>query len=1147
MTLSFEELARQTAQDLFDGTAVIFLGAGASVGDDSERAVGKGVAGSGTLTKAIAKRFGIELKYDSDGNLLSPLRPVASLAAKRRDQSTVKRYVIDQIRPQCGVVLKAHRALASVNPHTVITTNYDDLYETAAREAGHPLEKVVRPEQLPRLPQDRPRLLKLHGDLETPEEIVLTRVDYRKWQREAGGFKAKVVATLQESVCIFVGYGVGDENLHDILNIIEDNLGGSSLKHFALVHEVDDALAAEWEGTVEFVSGDATQFFELVAEEHRALGPAPFNPILARTDFERQLSSGDLSDAGETCEELAEYLEARGERAGAGSLWRAFGEAAREAEEHASAAAALKRAGELFLEAGYDLDAEPVLSAARNEAEAAGAPELARDIQPLLQKARLSVGRYGDVLRDTDRVLDSYGQDAPASLVYALRVARAEAREATEGIAAAREELKAALGELPADALYFRVRTGVDLARLFADEFNWDAAHDVLNGVGVEISNSDGQVDRHELRRCAAIQKLARGNVHFAVGEDDFASMHYRECAPVLEELGETGFAVSALQGAVACAPFLGYLAGAETTARLRDLARASDEHRRCTDLQRMGIEYLAENQLAAARNSLVRADAAANALHSPTRPRSIRGWLADVLLDAGFARDALVQYAEVGDRKKVEQVADDLRWEAPPGNEDSQPAVGHLLELAKKGPLHSRGPAFVGLKRLWDMIPDEHLSEITDQLAGLPDMPNIGWADRNVLPDAAGLAQVLAPRFSGEQAEIVGAAVVATINTDDVPWTSHKAACQALVALVARRPTLLDELEVPVDRLVELAVGDVLNDTVRALMALVNLGLSGHAESKQKALELLEDADTYTRVSWRQVLDETTEEELESAIRQLLPQSVSRVQVQENTQSVGMGLFNPLFLEKWGLSSAVTSEVADTLSEAVADPMAVLTHRRAAALALGRKASEFGAEERNKIIQTLKEVLTRPFEAHPMVRSTDNPLSMLRMNVGQNDDVIAAVAWALLTYSPWIEDKDDRRLLQRELERLRASQVEELGIGVAAGLRSFKPRGSEEERWLTTRLLLLLNSQHPEVRQGAAYSLAELVERGVLPFDAELLDTVLHLSAADHVEDRKAAARALAAMSTGAEWYRARIGEAVKKLRDDTSYLVRIQTEVEA
>ena len=949
------------------------------------------------------------------------------------------------------------------------------------------------------------------------------------------------MAALQKSLCIFVGYGVADENLHDILNIIQQNLGDNSLKHFALVREVDDIRAAERGGEVEFVAGDATKFFELVAEEHRTLGPSPFNPAAARTNFERQLTSGNLSEAGETGKQLADHLEEQGERAGAGTLWRSFGEAAQEAEEHPAAAAAFMRAGALFLEAGYDYDAEPVLAAALGEAASAGAPALEREIQPLLQKARLSVGDYHAVLRDTEQALVAYGEDAPASLLYSLRATRAEAREAIEGLDAAKEEFEAALGELPGDALYFRVRAGADLARLFADEFNWETAHDVLNKRGMEIQNAQGRYEHDELRRLEAILKLVRANVHFAVGEDAYASTHYRECAPVLEELGEAGFAVSALQGTVACAPFLGFARG-ETTVRLRDLARASDEHRRCTDLQRKGVEDLAKEKLAAARNSLTRAEAAANALHSPIRLRSILGRFADVLLQAGFSREALLQYAEVGDRKKVERVAESLRKEVPLKDEESRPPVKRLLDLAKGGPVHSRGPAFVGLAELWDVIPDEYMPEIVDQLAGLSDMPSNGWAERNVLSHAANLTRLLAFRFSEEQAEKIVVALVSTINRNDVFWTSHKEACRALANLVGARPGVLDKVEIPVDRLVAFAEDDLLNDTRLALMALANLGLSGHAESRRKVLELLEGANPFTRVSWRQILGEATEEELTSAIQQLLPQSIDRVKEQDNVQSLGGGMFNPRFLERWNLPPAVRSEVADALSEAVADPRAALTDRRAAALVLGRKAPEFDVKDCRKIVTVLQDVLTKPFEAHPMLRSTDNPLSMLRINVGEADDVTSIVAWALLAFSPWIEGEQDRRRLRREIERLRASQVEELGVGVAEGLRNFEPRGDEEERWLHTRLLLLLNSQHPRVRQGTARSLASLAKRRSLSLDGELLDTVLHLSTSNNIGDRGAAARVLAVYQRSAGEDQARVEDALYKLRDDPSYLVRIE-----
>ena len=140
------------------------------------------------ISCAIADRFGLALKDDST------LRGVASLAAKNRDPNTVKRFVIDQIRPGCGVPLAAHRALARIAPDTVMTTNYDDLYESALREEEMQFEKVVRSEQLVALPSNRPLVFKLHGDLDRPNEIVLTARDYREWHNGAGGLRTEVEA-----------------------------------------------------------------------------------------------------------------------------------------------------------------------------------------------------------------------------------------------------------------------------------------------------------------------------------------------------------------------------------------------------------------------------------------------------------------------------------------------------------------------------------------------------------------------------------------------------------------------------------------------------------------------------------------------------------------------------------------------------------------------------------------------------------------------------------------------------------------------------------------------------------------------------------------------------------------------------------------
>lgn len=171
--MEFEDLVRQAEQDLFGETAVVFLGAGASMGDPT-RDKGKGVPGSGALTKDLIGQFHL----DPVGT--NTLRRSASLAVKKRDASTIKKFVVDQLRPHCGVSLAAHRALARIAPRMVMTTNYDDLYEAAMREARKPLEKVVRSGHLARLPHDRRRVLKLHGDIEGPDGIILTGPDYRR-------------------------------------------------------------------------------------------------------------------------------------------------------------------------------------------------------------------------------------------------------------------------------------------------------------------------------------------------------------------------------------------------------------------------------------------------------------------------------------------------------------------------------------------------------------------------------------------------------------------------------------------------------------------------------------------------------------------------------------------------------------------------------------------------------------------------------------------------------------------------------------------------------------------------------------------------------------------------------------------------------
>src|SRR5207248_10005879 len=79
----------------------------------------------------------------------------------------------------------ALRALAKLPFKMVITTNYDQLFERALREAGkEPKVGVYNPEEFtptsdyPNFTPQEPFVFKLHGDIQRPESIVITDEDY---------------------------------------------------------------------------------------------------------------------------------------------------------------------------------------------------------------------------------------------------------------------------------------------------------------------------------------------------------------------------------------------------------------------------------------------------------------------------------------------------------------------------------------------------------------------------------------------------------------------------------------------------------------------------------------------------------------------------------------------------------------------------------------------------------------------------------------------------------------------------------------------------------------------------------------------------------------------------------------------------------
>ena len=114
----------------------------------------------------------------------------------------------------------SHRHLLALRPQRVFTTNYDLLLEAAAREAGTKYA-VLRTNALPTDGDEADlQIIKVHGDIAEPEQMVITSSNYYDFQHERRGLAGLLKAHLQYHASLFLGYGFGDPNLKMLLSDI---------------------------------------------------------------------------------------------------------------------------------------------------------------------------------------------------------------------------------------------------------------------------------------------------------------------------------------------------------------------------------------------------------------------------------------------------------------------------------------------------------------------------------------------------------------------------------------------------------------------------------------------------------------------------------------------------------------------------------------------------------------------------------------------------------------------------------------------------------------------------------------------------------------------------------------------------------------
>ncbi|MEW9989370.1 SIR2 family protein [Clostridium butyricum] len=116
------------------------------------------------------------------------------------------------------------------NAQIILTTNYDGFIENTYEEvAGNKLKIYIGEQGMFRSSTGYAELYKVHGCYTDANSIVITKEDYKKFEKGSVLISAKIISLLLNSPIIFLGYSLKDVNIRKIIkdfakSLTEDEL-----------------------------------------------------------------------------------------------------------------------------------------------------------------------------------------------------------------------------------------------------------------------------------------------------------------------------------------------------------------------------------------------------------------------------------------------------------------------------------------------------------------------------------------------------------------------------------------------------------------------------------------------------------------------------------------------------------------------------------------------------------------------------------------------------------------------------------------------------------------------------------------------------------------------------------------------------------
>jgi hypothetical protein len=213
-------------KEIDEENVAVFAGAGMSAG--------AGFVDWAELLRPIADELGLDVNKEHDLVALAQYH----CNDNGNNRSQLNKRLIEEFSREVKET-ENHRILCRLPIHTFWTTNYDKLIENSLNSSGKVSDVKYTKDQLADTKPKRDAVVyKMHGDVEHPNEAVLTKDDYEKYHVKMEQYLSKLKGDLISKTFIFIGFSFSDPNLDYILSRVRVAFDGNQRRHYCFIKNV---------------------------------------------------------------------------------------------------------------------------------------------------------------------------------------------------------------------------------------------------------------------------------------------------------------------------------------------------------------------------------------------------------------------------------------------------------------------------------------------------------------------------------------------------------------------------------------------------------------------------------------------------------------------------------------------------------------------------------------------------------------------------------------------------------------------------------------------------------------------------------------------------------------------------------------------